>query len=99
MIVGCALREFATMACGVFAFLVDCSISANNHPTNVVVVYGTSKISSGELRAVVEEIFLHLNSKSIDARGDYDNDFALLRLKEILDGIGQPIALPKPDSW
>jgi secreted trypsin-like serine protease len=75
-----------------------CSVAANNDPANISVVYGTSKYGSGGVRSTVEKIFLHPNLKLIDGNGDYDNDFALLKLRDRIDENGKPIALPQPGT-
>jgi secreted trypsin-like serine protease len=72
-----------------------CAIAANSDPINISVVYGTSKFSSGGLQAAVEKLFVHPNLKAIDQNGDYDYDFALLKLKDKMEIRGQPIALPE----
>jgi plasminogen len=75
-----------------------CSIGANNDPSNILVVYGTSTFSSGGQRDTVKQLYLHPDLKSIDTLGDYDNDFALLRLNDKLGEIAKPIALPEPGT-
>ena len=75
-----------------------CTIAAKNDPRQITVVYGTSTYKSGGQQDAVDMVVVNPNVTAIDQLGDYNYDFALIRLKNKIVGTARAIALPSPGT-